>query len=165
MKNVSHCSFHVCLLAGALALGFAGPRAAAATPDAEAKTILQTSGIKGGIIVHVGSGDGQLTAADVPAMLTALKDLIAYKTAHTMSDVQLRAVGDLNADFNPATQTGGVNNADLQALLDKLKGGSGAVAAVPEPTAIALSSIAAITLMLHSFRRSYFLANASESVS
>ena len=120
------------------------------------QVVLAHSGIVPPTLAGDINRDGQLTAADVPAMLTALKDLNAYRTAHTMSDVQLRAVGDVNADFNPATQSGGVNNADLQALLVKLKGGSGAVAAVPEPTAIALSSIAAITLMLHSFRRSYF---------
>jgi outer membrane protein assembly factor BamB len=37
--------------------------ASAAAPDAEAKQILQTSGIKGGFVVHLGSGDGKLTAA------------------------------------------------------------------------------------------------------
>ncbi len=37
--------------------------ALAASPEAEAKTIVQTAGIKGGIVVQLGIGDGKLTAA------------------------------------------------------------------------------------------------------
>jgi outer membrane protein assembly factor BamB len=47
-----------------LALGLALlPGWLAAAPADEAKAIYQTSGIKGGLVVHVGSGDGQLTTA------------------------------------------------------------------------------------------------------
>ncbi len=35
----------------------------AAAPDAEAQEILRTAGVKGGIVVHLGAGDGRLTAA------------------------------------------------------------------------------------------------------
>jgi outer membrane protein assembly factor BamB len=37
--------------------------ARAAGPEADAKAIVAQSGIKGGLIVHIGAGDGQLTAA------------------------------------------------------------------------------------------------------
>jgi 2-polyprenyl-3-methyl-5-hydroxy-6-metoxy-1,4-benzoquinol methylase len=35
----------------------------AADPDADARGILDTSGVRGGLIVHLGCGDGRLTAA------------------------------------------------------------------------------------------------------
>jgi hypothetical protein len=89
--------------------------------------------------------DGQLTAADISSMIGALLSLNASKTAHGMSDVQLRAVGDVNGDFNPAAQTGGVNNADRQALLNLLKAGS--MTSVPEPSSLVLSVIAMATLI------------------
>jgi hypothetical protein len=80
--------------------------------------------------------DGQLTGADVPAILAALKDLNAYKTAHGLSDAQLRSLGDVNGDFNPAKLTGGVNNADLQSLLNLLAGRGTSVTSVPEPQSL-----------------------------
>ena len=35
----------------------------AASPEADAKAVLDMSGVKGGLIIHIGAGDGQLTAA------------------------------------------------------------------------------------------------------
>ncbi len=90
--------------------------------------------------------DGQLTAADVPAMLAALKDLNAYKTAHGLSDAQLRSLGDVNGDFNPAKLTGGVNNADLQALLNLLASRGTSMTSVPEPQSL-LAAIWGATLI------------------
>ena len=37
--------------------------AVAAAPDADAKAILQQSGVKGGIVIQLGIGDGKLTSA------------------------------------------------------------------------------------------------------
>src|SRR5688572_20306607 len=45
----------------ALLLGF--PGSAASPQDAEARRILDVAGIQGGFVVHLGSGDGALTAA------------------------------------------------------------------------------------------------------
>ena len=58
--------------------------------------------------------DGQLTGADVPAMMSALADLKTFKNAYGVSDGTLLLMGDLNGDHV-------VNNADLQALLTKLR--------------------------------------------
>ena len=58
--------------------------------------------------------DGQLTGADVPAMMAALADLKTFKQAYGVSDATLLLMGDLNGDHV-------VNNADLQALLTKLR--------------------------------------------
>ena len=59
--------------------------------------------------------DGQLTGADVPAMMAALTDLKTFKQAYGVSDATLLLMGDLNGDHV-------VNNADLQSLLTKLRG-------------------------------------------
>jgi hypothetical protein len=109
------------------------------------------SGIVAPTILGDMNRDGQLTAADVPAMISALTNLNAYKTAHNMSDIQLRAVGDVNGDYNPATLTGGVNNEDLQALLNLLKGST--MTSVPEPAAIWTISIALAALVLFRITR------------
>ncbi len=115
------------------------------------QVIISHSGIVPPTVLGDLNRDGQLTAADVPAMISALTNLNAYKTAHNMSDIQLRAVGDVNGDFNPATLTGGVNNPDLQALLNLLKGST--MTSVPEPAAIWTISIALAALVLFRIRR------------
>jgi hypothetical protein len=69
--------------------------------------------------------DGQLTAADIPAMLAALTDLNAYQSQWNLSDNDLLAIGDLN-------QSGAISNADVQPELDLISGSS-SLAAVPEP--------------------------------
>jgi hypothetical protein len=88
---------------------------------------------------HVGdfNHDGHVNAADIPAMLVALADLNAYKSANSLSNSDLVALGDVNGD-------GGVSNADVQALLDLLKSGGGSLAAVPEPSSISLAAIACL---------------------
>jgi ELWxxDGT repeat protein len=57
--------------------------------------------------------DGQLTGADVQAMLSALVDLNSFKQAHGLSDAQMLVIGDLNGDHF-------VTNADVQGLLNQL---------------------------------------------
>ncbi len=57
--------------------------------------------------------DGHVTSADVPAMLTALADLTAYRAAASITPTELLTLGDLNHD-------GAVTNLDLQSLLGLL---------------------------------------------
>ncbi len=46
-----------------LALSLAFPLSVSATPEAEARTILETAGVKGGLVVQLGLGDSALTTA------------------------------------------------------------------------------------------------------
>jgi hypothetical protein len=59
-----------------------------------------------------------VNSADVSAMLTALADLNAFKTNHSLSAADLLAIGDVN-------HSGSVTNADLQSLLSLLTSGGG----------------------------------------
>ena len=93
------------------------------------------------LVIPGGTGDfdqnGKTELADVPAMLTALTDLNAYKAAHNnLTDAQLLAIGDVDAD-------GKVTNADLQKLLGVVGAGtgSGSFSAVPEPMSAVLAVI------------------------
>ncbi len=66
---------------------------AAATPEAEARVILQATGIRGGLVVHLGCGDGRLTAA-----LHASDAYLVHGLARDAADVRearahLRAEG------------------------------------------------------------------------
>ena len=79
--------------------------------------------------------DGHVNAADIPAMLTALADLNAYKSAQVLSDADLLTIGDVDGD-------GKVTNADAQSLLTLLKSGGGSVDAVPEPASLVLLAYA-----------------------
>jgi Dockerin type I domain len=83
--------------------------------------------------------DGQVNAADIPAMVAALADLNAYQTSKNLSEPQLVLLGDIDGD-------GAVTNADLQALLTLLKSGGGSVVEVPEPESIVLMALAASLL-------------------
>ena len=58
--------------------------------------------------------DGHVTSADIAAMLVALTDLNAYKTARNLTDANLLNIADVDA-------SGKVTNADVQALLTLLK--------------------------------------------
>ena len=78
--------------------------------------------------------DGHVNAADLPAMIAALTDLNAYKSANSLTSAQLLSIGDIDL-------SGTVTNADVQALLNLLKGGGGSEAAVPEPASIALLAL------------------------
>jgi len=78
--------------------------------------------------------DGRVTAADIPAMLTALADLKSYRTTSNLSGADLISIGDIDG-------SGAVSNADVQALLNLLKPGGGSLAAVPEPASIELLAL------------------------
>jgi hypothetical protein len=79
------------------------------------------------------NGDGTVTSADIPAMLSALTDLNAYAAARSLSPAKLTAIGDFD-------NSGSVTNGDIQGLLDLVprQSGCGTVAAVPEPTTLLL---------------------------
>jgi fibronectin-binding autotransporter adhesin len=80
--------------------------------------------------------DGHVTAADIPAMLTALTDLNAYASNNSLSPTQLASIGDFD-------NSGAVTNRDIQGLLDLVASlGGGAVTAVPEPASILLLALA-----------------------
>ena len=83
--------------------------------------------------------DGQLSAADIQAMLGALADLNAYKSAKGLSAEALVLLGDLNGDHH-------VNNGDIQALLDGLKNG-GIITPIPEPSTFLLASLSLFGLV------------------
>ncbi len=60
MKNVRTIGWYLCVVAVVLP---AGQTARGAAPADEAKQILDVTGVQGGLIVHIGCGDGKLTAA------------------------------------------------------------------------------------------------------
>jgi hypothetical protein len=81
--------------------------------------------------------DGLTSAADIPAMMSALSNLNSYETTNQLTNFELTAFGDINGD-------GHVNNADLQALLNLFKTGQNAL--VPEPASIVLLAFGALIL-------------------
>jgi autotransporter-associated beta strand protein len=84
---------------------------------------------------------GQVTTADIPALLQALTNLAGYRTAHpTFTDEQYLTLLDINND-------GVVSNADIQPML-AIFSGAGSVAAVPEPATWALMTIAAPAMLM-----------------
>ncbi len=70
--------------------------------------------------------DGHVNTGDIPVLVNALKDVNAYKSANSLTNDDVLNIGDLD-------QSGNVTNADLQGLLDYLKGGHGSTNPVPEP--------------------------------
>jgi hypothetical protein len=86
--------------------------------------------------------DHSLTAADLPAMLDALTSLTAYQAENHLSDFDLLAFGDINAD-------GRISNADVQPLLNLIaeNEGGGSLSAVPEPIAIGPFVIGAVAML------------------
>ncbi len=91
--------------------------------------------------------DGQVTAADIPSMLSALTDLNAYKSTNALSPVQLASIGDFDS-------SGTVTNRDIQGLLDLvIAQGGGSAVSVPEPTAITIFALGLPALLLCGFRR------------
>jgi Matrixin/Dockerin type I domain len=84
--------------------------------------------------------DGKVNLADVQTLISALTDLPDFQWTNGISDNDLVSIADLNGDH-------AVTNADLQSLLDYVKGGGGALAAaVPEPPAGQLLAVGTIVL-------------------
>jgi hypothetical protein len=83
-----------------------------------------------------------VNSQDLTAMLGALTNLPGYESTGGLTNADLLAIGDLNAD-------GKVTNADLQGLISLLNGGGGTAAqAVPEPNAMWLGMSAAAALLI-----------------
>jgi phospholipase/lecithinase/hemolysin len=96
--------------------------------------------------------DGFINIADVSALEGALTDLSKYQSSNNLTSTQLTSIDNLNSDNL-------VTNTDLQGLIDLLANGGGtgggALNAVPEPSAMVLSVLAALasTITLgHSMR-------------
>ena len=109
--------------------------------------------------------DGQVTVADISALMTALADVSKYRSDKNLTDPTLfKDVADVNQD-------GFVDNADIQALItlvanniivsggtvpgnelvgDASAAGPQPVTAVPEPASIVLLGLGALTI---AFRR------------
>jgi hypothetical protein len=79
--------------------------------------------------------DDHVNNADIPAMLTALADLNAFKTRNGLSDAQLHAIGDIDG-------SGSITNADINALIGLLRTGGGSLAPIPEPASNVLTVMA-----------------------
>ena len=79
--------------------------------------------------------DGHVDASDIPAMLIALAVLNKFQTVNGLSAAELLAIGDIDGD-------GKLTDADVQALLMRLKSGGGSVDAVPEPASLVLLALA-----------------------
>jgi hypothetical protein len=103
---------------------------------------LYTTGVLSVVDINFQPGDfnrdHQVTATDIPAMLSALTDLNSYAATNSLSATQLAAIGDFD-------NSGTVTNRDIQGLLDLVasQGGGGTVAAVPEPSTLVLLLLAA----------------------
>ena len=74
--------------------------------------------------------DGQITNADLQAMLKALQSPTGYETANSLSVSDLLTIGDFNGDHLFTT-------ADLSGMMNQLVAGRN-VTGVPEPAAITL---------------------------
>jgi uncharacterized protein YjbI with pentapeptide repeats len=98
------------------------------------------SNVPGLLVLGDLSRDGQLTSADIQAMLKALTDLSAYQTANGLSDAALVLLADLNDDQ-------AVNNRDIQGLLNMLANTGGSVTTIPEPTSIVLTACGLFVLV------------------
>ncbi len=79
--------------------------------------------------------DGQVTAADLSFMMSALSNTSTYESSTGLNDQQLLEIGDVNGDHV-------FNNADLQALVNYLKTGQATASAVPEPASWLLLGLA-----------------------
>jgi len=91
--------------------------------------------------------DGQANAGDISTMLAALPDLNAY-SGNSLTPTQLATIGDFDS-------SGAVEDTDMQSLICLVAngGGSGALAAVPEPAAWSLLAMGATALASFGRRR------------
>jgi hypothetical protein len=100
--------------------------------------------------------NGVVNAQDLSAMMGALTNLPSYESSGALSNADLLAIGDLNAD-------GKVTNTDVQSLINLLKGGGGTGAqAVPEPGSIWLGVFAAAAILNVCRRRTSALRPLAE---
>ncbi|HEY2759693.1 MAG TPA: dockerin type I domain-containing protein, partial [Pirellulales bacterium] len=76
--------------------------------------------------------DGQLTNADVQAMISALTNVNAYQAINDMSNQEFSAILDVNGD-------GMINSADESAVI--------ALIGVPEPTGLLLGVLGGALLI------------------
>jgi len=81
--------------------------------------------------------DGSINNSDIAAFLKALTNLNAYKTLRGFNDSQLITVADTNYDDV-------VTNSDIQSLINLVGGGAGSLAAVPEPSSLALLALGGV---------------------
>ena len=91
--------------------------------------IVGTSAISQSFLHGDFNRDGHVNSTDIPAMLSALADLNAYKSTHALSDSDLLTIGDVDEDSN-------VTNADAQLTLLK----SGMRRFLPVPRSLALGA-------------------------
>jgi hypothetical protein len=99
--------------------------------------------------------DGLVNSADLSEMLKALTDLKGYQAKYSLTDSDLRAVGDINQDYNSATGKGGMNNRDIQPFLALLQSqGNGSLEAVPEPASFWLACTG-LTIVIGARKRKF----------
>jgi hypothetical protein len=85
--------------------------------------------------------DGQVTNADIQAMLDAVGSPTAYEAAHNLSAASLVMLGDFNED-------GAVSSADILPMLTFLAEGGGTLQGVPEPASAVLMAISGLALLI-----------------
>jgi hypothetical protein len=78
--------------------------------------------------------DGQVSAADLSSMMSALTDTSDYESSTGLNDQQLLEIGDVNGDHV-------FNISDLQALVNYLQSGTASTSAVPEPASLLLLAL------------------------
>jgi hypothetical protein len=92
--------------------------------------------------------DGQVTTADIPAMISAMADTQDYLTTKDLTSQQWTQLADINHD-------GVVNNADLQSLISMVANDASivdaqnqvAMAIVPEPDSLVLATLGLMALL------------------
>jgi hypothetical protein len=93
------------------------------------------------ILNHAGDFnlDGHVNAADIPIMQSALANPAAWEATYKVTDATFQSMANVNG-------SGVINNGQLQALLNLVKGGGGSLNAVPEPSSLILFGLAGLGL-------------------